>query len=335
MLQRETCMDIHSATSSPELEDGAGHYSLPDGQQIDLFGLEAVPANPSAQPAKAQALTTSATSGPSGKGSSASAALQQSLESRLQARLQESGSILYNLTWKQWTTPSGLSRSRLRASVLRTSGTERTGWVTASARDWKDTPGMSTEREGGRNRLDQLPRQAQLVGWNTPRATDGSHGGPNHSGGALPADAAKAGWGTPTATPANGEPEAFQERKRRAQDRGIQMGDTITDIQMQAKLAGWPTPSTNNDRIGSVDSAMSMKRQDGSKVQQRLQDFASIAGPARLTVSGQMLTGSSAGMASGGQLCPEHSRWLMGYPTEWGSCADMVTPLSRRKQRSS
>jgi hypothetical protein len=37
------------------------------------------------------------------------------------------------------------------------------GWVTPAARDWKDTPGMATEREDGRSRLDQLPRQAQLT----------------------------------------------------------------------------------------------------------------------------------------------------------------------------
>lgn len=35
-------------------------------------------------------------------------------------------------------------------------------WVTPSARDWKDTPGMAKEADG-RNRLDQLPRQASLV----------------------------------------------------------------------------------------------------------------------------------------------------------------------------
>lgn len=46
------------------------------------------------------------------------------------------------------------SKSRLEDIVF------LTGWVTPSARDWKDTPGMATERPDGRNRTDQLPRQA-------------------------------------------------------------------------------------------------------------------------------------------------------------------------------
>jgi hypothetical protein len=47
-------------------------------------------------------------------------------------------------------------------------------WTTASARDWKDTPGMTTVTEDGRVRLDQLPRQAAL--YPTPTAVDGDRG---------------------------------------------------------------------------------------------------------------------------------------------------------------
>lgn len=37
------------------------------------------------------------------------------------------------------------------------------GWVTPTTRDWKDTSGMTAQREG-KERLDQLPRQAYTVG---------------------------------------------------------------------------------------------------------------------------------------------------------------------------
>ena len=55
--------------------------------------------------------------------------------------------------------------------------------------------------------------------------------------------------------------------------------------------------------------------------------------PMRLTVSGQMLTGSSAEMESGGQLDPSHSRWLMGLPPEWDDSAPTATPSQRKSRK--
>jgi hypothetical protein len=74
------------------------------------------------------------------------------------------------------------------------------------------------------------------------------------------------------------------------------------------------------------------RMRDGKLSTDRLDVVAQIAGPARLTATGEMLTGSSAGMESGGQLNPEHSRWLMGLPSAWDDCA--VTAMqSLPKQR--
>lgn len=124
-----------SVISSQASAPGRSLFGGPAGQMVDLFGPVPARANLSARQAKELGLMTRATYGQILPGSSASAALQSSLESRLQVRLQGIGSTLYKLTWKLWVTPSGLSRSRLRASVLRTSATGFTGWPTPTATD--------------------------------------------------------------------------------------------------------------------------------------------------------------------------------------------------------
>ncbi|KIQ21567.1 hypothetical protein RT95_20690 [Xanthomonas campestris] len=137
------------------------------------------------------------------------------------------------------------------------------------------------------------------------------------------------GWPTPVARdhfPAH-SPDYIAAKK--AQGHGMSnLNDTV-------QLAGWPTTSCSNDRTGTPESALKMTRKDGSKVQQRLQDFAVICQPIRYTASGLVLTGSDAGMENSGQLNPDHSRWLMGYPPAWQHCVVTAMQSFQRRPRRS
>jgi hypothetical protein len=74
---------------------------------------------------------------------------------------------------------------------------------------------------------------------------------------------------------------------------------------------------------------------DGRSRLDQLPRQASLAGPARRTASGEILTGFSAGMESGGQLNPAHSRWLMGLPPEWDDCGVTAMQLMPSKRKAS
>jgi hypothetical protein len=270
MYDPTTFADSLNATSSPASASGHSRFVPPGGQMIDLFGPVPVPANLSARQAKEMGLLTSGTYGHPSTTSSKSAPLQSFLESRLRAKLSMLGSTLYTLTWKEWVTPSGPPRSRLRASARRTSGIEPigelatlphlSGWTTPTTRDHKDTPGMVAQRDG-KDRADQLPRQAYLAGWLTPTASLGNKGVRSTEGGIREA-----------------------------------MRNHGPDLAAVACLV--------------------------------------LTDAARLTDTGQLLTGSDAAMESGGQLNPAHPRWLMGLPPEWDACAPMET-LSTLKRLES
>ena len=202
----QSLMDTGDAISSAELRDGQKPCVLPDGQAKEKYGPEAPLASPFQWPGDDLEQATPDIFGQCGGNLSGSAALQRSLESRLRARMDVNGSPEFALIWSHWDMPSGPPICRLRASARRISASGFTGWRTPDANKrgggYKDPEKLQARAAAG-HRIN-LEDQAILSGWNTPRATDGSNGGPNQAGGALPADAAKAGWPTPTKANAEG-----------------------------------------------------------------------------------------------------------------------------------
>jgi len=100
-------------------------------------------------------------------------------------------------------------------------------------------------------------------------------------------------------------------------------------------FTSWPTPQTSDMTGGGQAKRAMGATRHGSN----LNDFALLAlteAPARFTVSGVMLTGSSAGITNGGQLNPAHSRWLMALPHAWDACAPTAMPsVPKQRKRSS
>jgi hypothetical protein len=99
----------------------------------------------------------------------------------------------------------------------------------------------------------------------------------------------------------------------------------LSDLSGTAQLTGWPAPTTQDHKDGASDGTVDENCLLGRAV------WNCKDTPARLTAFGKLLTGSYAGMESGGQLSPSHSRWLMGLPGAWDVCAMSLPKTSRKK----
>ena len=135
---------------------------LLDGQTISPSGLDPAPASPSVAPETKKEKQTNATSGPSGTAYSASAALQQSLESKLRQQLPTGGLTMFIKDWKQKATPLGRQYCQLAVLARPISETDCGLWPTPSTRDHKDTGNLESSqfRKDGKERNDTLGRVA-------------------------------------------------------------------------------------------------------------------------------------------------------------------------------
>lgn len=98
----------------------------------------------------------------------------------------------------------------------------------------------------------------------------------------------------------------------------------------------WPTPALRDYRYANAKPFS--ERGGGLKGEQlcnAVVHLLKVPLPARLTATGQMRTGSSAGTENGGQLDPAHSRWLMGLPPVFCDCAVTAMACVRRSRKPS
>lgn len=283
--------------SSPVSASGLTPCDPQGGTTTAPSGPALAPASPSAPPVEGGAPVTNGICGQSSTASSRSASLQSSLESRLRARLAETGSTLFGLTWKAWDMQSGRPILARRASALRTSVSDCGGWPTPAASDGS----------GGRIPADPL-RTKRNSGAKVCVTL-------NHA-------ATMAGWATPTVHDTKGT----DYNRYTEAGKGVNRSGALQD---QAQLMSWPSPQAR-DHKGAMNPGNELTHNA-----RPLNEVSRLATPTRFTVSGEMLIGYSAGMESGGQLNPAHSRWLMGLPPAWDACAPTATRLSRRSPPSS
>jgi hypothetical protein len=206
------------------------------------------------------------------------------------------------------------------------------GWTTPQAHDTSGRSLGQKEKHGTKHGCACLVRDAALAGWATPTVHDtkgtdynrySEAGKGEGRSGALQDQAQLAGWVTTTTT-------------RDWKDSGADIrpredgSERFDQLPRQANLAGWNTPAASDGNGGKrphPDTTMTGQHPEGRKVNMGLASQVHIGfiktEPARLTATGELLTGSSAGMESGGQLNPAHSRWLMALPSSW----DLAAPL--------
>lgn len=132
------------------------------------------------------------------------------------------------------------------------------------------------------------------------------------------------GWPTPTASNTK---NAYQTRRKSLR------GGLLAVSRTYKILPVWRVGL--HQRQGSQRGISGGRMRNGKLSTDTLDVVAQIAGPARLTVSGDLLTGCSARMKSGGQLNPNLSRWLMGLPPEWDVFAPTETPSTLKRQQRS
>jgi hypothetical protein len=170
-------------------------------------------------------------------------------------------------------------------------------WMTPTTQSAK---GVDYQRVNGKNVL-ILDGQAKALmeQWPTPRATDGTKGGPNQAGskGDLMLPSAAAQWPTPMA--------------QDAEQSGSAKAGMLT---LHRSSQQWPTPASRDYRTPNSQSLQ--ERGQGTKGEQ-LPNFVEhhFSHPVLSTLDGRPLSPTDRTLPR--RLNPAFACWLMGWPIWW------------------
>jgi hypothetical protein len=279
------------------------------------FGLDRAHANRSATLESEKGSPTSGICGQSSSDSLKPVSLQQSLANRLRARMDVNGSPEYSLTWKEWDIAGQEPICALRASARRTSDNDCSGWPTpdtqafgvSDSRWEKRRAEIKAKGINGNGFGLTLGMAATLTGWPTPMAGSPATENYNEAGNtdfSRKCVSLVTGWNTPQATDgSNGGPN--------------QAGGALP---ADAAIAGWATPAARDHKSGETASG---------------EPLTYNARPLSEQCLGAITSSCPAATENRGALNPELSRWLMGYPAEWGCYGATAMRSSRKSRRNS
>lgn len=229
----------------------------------------------------------------------------------LSARQAKEMGLLTSGTFGHTSSTSSASADLSMSLANRLQAVTQTHGSTLYKLTWKewDTPsGLCRLRQRASVRRTS---ESGLTGWPTPVANTNpqpeTKRGLQHVSGA----ARLTGWQTPVANDSTGSTHCYSGKNQDGSPK------VCLKLPGTALLAGWVTPTT---RDWKDTSGMTAQR-DGKERLDQLPRQAYTAGPLRLTVFGEMRTGSFVEMGNGVQLNPAHSRWLQGLPKAWDTAS--------------
>lgn len=358
---RGTSAATPSTTSLLESACGLTRLGRQAGQTTDPCGPHRVLVNPSALPVLKPEPLTLGICGLKSTGSRASRNLTSLLVSRSVARLGSTGSILYQLTWKERRTPAGRLIVALRARAdRRILDSGFTGWPSPTKADGAGSRNLTATRytvpPSGVHTGVTLTDAASLAGWPTPAVSDTTGGGQGKRADGrsnLNEYVMLAGWPSPqsrdwksgqiSAGPLEHNVRPLSEaallsgwatpRTEDSQCSGMRHSRGVADtLTAQSSLSGWATPQTRDHFPAYTDEYIAAKKAQGHGMQNLNDQAASaVIGPGPI---GYLLGPNGWEIVpASGQLSAAFSRCLMGLPPQWCVAAILAWRSLRQRTR--